>query len=160
MVELLDSKDNVKDTASVVSGSAEFDFILPGTYYARLFIDRNRNGKYDTGILDSIQPEDVYYYPKKIVLKKNWDVEQTWNVNELPVDQQKPKELVKNKVKDKKRRRNPDGSFVRDENDGSGNSDEEDEEFIDRFGGSNNFFGPGNSNGTRNIGNSNNYNMR
>ena len=53
------------------------------------------------------------------------------------------KELVKNKVKDKKRRRNPDGSFVRDENDGSGNSDEEDEEFIDRFGGSNNFFGPG-----------------
>ncbi|WP_303328177.1 Ig-like domain-containing domain [uncultured Muribaculum sp.] len=160
VVELLDSKDNVKDTASVVSGSAEFDFILPGTYYARLFIDRNRNGKYDTGILDSIQPEDVYYYPKKIVLKKNWDVEQTWNVNELPVDQQKPKELVKNKVKDKKRRRNPDGSFVRDENDGSGNSDEEDEEFIDRFGGSNNFFGPGNSNGTRNIGNSNNYNMR
>ena len=108
----------MKDTASVVSGSAEFDFILPGTYYARLFIDRNRNGKYDTGILDSIQPEDVYYYPKKIVLKKNWDVEQTWNVNELPVDQQKPKELVKNKVKDKKRRRNPDGSFVRDENDG------------------------------------------
>ena len=65
----------MKDTASVVSGSAEFDFILPGTYYARLFIDRNRNGKYDTGILDSIQPEDVYYYPKKIVLKKNWDVE-------------------------------------------------------------------------------------
>lgn len=156
VVELLDSKDAVKATAPLKDGQAEFQFLTPGTYYARLFVDRNRNGEYDTGVLDSIQPEDVYYYPKKISLKKNWDVEQNWNINELPVDQQKPKELIKNKPKDnKKRRRNPDGSYVRDENDDR-NTDEDDEEMMNRFG--DNFFGPGNSNGTRNIGNTNNFN--
>ena len=158
IVELLDSKDGIKATAPVVGSQAEFQFLQPGVYYARLFIDRNGNGEYDTGVLDSIQPEEVYYYPKKISLKKNWDVEQAWNIYELPVDQQKPRELIKNKPKDnKKRRRNPDGSYVRDENDGR-NPEEDDEEMMDRFG--DNFFGPGNSNGTRNIGNTNNFNNR
>lgn len=73
-----------------------------GEYYARLYIDRNGNGEYDTGILDSIQPEETYYCPKKIVLKKNWEVEQRWNIFDSPIDLQKPKELVKNKPKEKK----------------------------------------------------------
>ncbi|MCM1020666.1 MAG: Ig-like domain-containing protein [Muribaculum sp.] len=157
VVELLDSKDAVRDTARVVGNIAEFQFLQPGTYYARLFIDKNRNGKYDTGILDSIQPEEVYYYPKKLSLKKNWDVEQAWNIYELAIDKQKPKELIQNKPKDnKKRRRNPDGTYVRDDKDNENYDDEDEEEMMNRFG--NNFFGPGNANGTRNIGNYNNYN--
>ena len=30
-------------------------------------------------------------------MKKNWDVEETWNVDELPVDRQKPEKIKKNK---------------------------------------------------------------
>lgn len=102
-VELLNSNDQVVDTASVVKGSAVFENVKPGTYYARMVLDVNGNGKWDTGNYAlHQQPEDVFYYPKKLVLKKNWDVEQTWDVYQLAVDKQKPEEIKKNKPKDRK----------------------------------------------------------
>ncbi len=45
------------------------------------------------------QPEDVYYFDKKIVLKKNWDRSESWDINALSVDKQKPLEIKKNKPK-------------------------------------------------------------
>ena len=103
VVELLTSQDKPVTRATVVDGKAVFKFLQPGTYYARMFIDRNNNGKYDTGVLlDSVQPEEVYYFPKKIALKKNWDLaDQPWNIYEFPVDKQKPTEIKKNKPKRK-----------------------------------------------------------
>ena len=129
VVEVLDKSDKPVDEAPLKGGVAEFPYMQPGTYYARLYIDRNGNGKWDTGsLLDSVQPEEVYYYPKKIVLKKNWDVEQSWNIYDTPIDLQKPKEIVKNKPKTaKKRRRNKDGTYIDDEN-GERNPDEEEED--------------------------------
>ena len=100
VVELLSASDAVVAIAQVADGEAIFRYVIPGTYYARLFVDSNGNGKYDTGNLSDgkwLQPEEVYYYPKKINLKKNWDVEQTWNVYELPLDTQKPADIKKNK---------------------------------------------------------------
>jgi len=158
VVEVLDKSDKTVDEAPLKGGVAEFPYMQPGTYYARLYIDRNGNGKWDTGsLLDSVQPEEVYYYPKKIVLKKNWDVEQSWNIYDTPIDLQKPKEIVKNKPKTaKKRRRNKDGTYIDDEN-GERNPDEEEEDPYNEG----NFFGPGNSNGTRNFGNGmNGFNNR
>lgn len=158
VVEVLDKSDKPVDEAPLKGGVAEFPYMQPGTYYARLYIDRNGNGKWDTGsLLDSVQPEEVYYYPKKIVLKKNWDVEQSWNIYDTPIDLQKPKEIVKNKPKTaKKRRRNKDGTYIDDEN-GERNPDEEEEDPYNEG----NFFGPGNSNGTRNFGNGmNGFNNR
>lgn len=158
VVEVLDKSDKTVDEAPLKGGVAEFPYMQPGTYYARLYIDRNGNGKWDTGsLLDSVQPEEVYYYPKKIVLKKNWDVEQSWNIYDTPIDLQKPKEIVKNKPKtSKKRRRNKDGTYIDDEN-GERNPDEEEEDPYNEG----NFFGPGNSNGTRNFGNGmNGFNNR
>lgn len=102
VVELLSSSDAVVDTASVVNGMATFSNLMPATYYARLFIDSNGNHKWDTGNMAAhLQPEEVYYYPKKITLKANWDVEQSWNIYELPLDMQKPYEIKKNKPKRK-----------------------------------------------------------
>ncbi len=102
VVQLLSSADQPVAWAPLVGGTAEFAFIAPGTYYARLFADRNANGIYDTGsIADSIQPEDTYYYPKKIPLKQNWDAVVNWDVNELPLDLQKPLDIKKNKPKPK-----------------------------------------------------------
>lgn len=50
-------------------------------------------------ILIAIQPDYVYYYPKTINVKKNWDLEQTWNVFETALDLQKPTKIKKNKPK-------------------------------------------------------------
>ncbi|MCC8115371.1 MAG: Ig-like domain-containing protein [Bacteroidales bacterium] len=99
MVELLDKSDKVIAIAPVVEGQAYFPFQKPGTVYARLFLDANDNGVWDTGLLDSIQPEEVYYYPKKINLKKNWDIAQDWNIYEVAIDLQKPYDIKKNKPK-------------------------------------------------------------
>lgn len=102
-VELLDGSDKVVQTAPVVKGSAELLNLTPGEYYARIVLDKNGNGVWDTGNFSNhIQPEEVYYYPKVLKLKKNWDVEQTWNIYETPVDKQKPDTVKKNKPEKKK----------------------------------------------------------
>lgn len=122
-VELLDASDKVQRVAPVVNGSAEFKYLMPTTYYARLFIDSNDNGKWDTGkISELVQPEEIYYYNKKLQLKKNWDVVQTWDVYELALDAQKPLAIKKNKPKAKK------GERLNDRN-----NDDEEEEY-DEFG--------------------------
>lgn len=102
VVELLSAADMPLKRKPVEGGKVVFDHTLPNTYYARLFIDRNGNGLYDGGSLtEGVQPEEVYYYPKKIPLKQRWDVVQNWNVYELPLDAQKPLEIKKNKPKPK-----------------------------------------------------------
>lgn len=123
IVELLDKGDKVIATVPVVKGIADFPYQNPGTVYARLFIDSNRNGKWDTGnLVDSIQPEEVYYFPKKVVLKKNWDISQDWNIYDTPLDMQKPYEIKKNRPKLKKGEQAP------------VNTDEEEEEEDNIFG--------------------------
>lgn len=100
VVELLGGNDAPQYRVAKPSGASAvaFKLIAPSTYYARLWIDANENGKWDTGSpLDSIQPEEVYYFAKKLELKKNWDIEQTWDITELPLDQQKPYAIKKNK---------------------------------------------------------------
>lgn len=123
VVELLSQQDNPVKSVAAQGGNAVFRHVLPGTYYARLYFDTNRNGKWDHGIVaDSIQPEEVYYFNKKINLKKNWDIEQAWDIFELPVDMQKPIEIKKNKPK--KKTGEPDNY----------NDDEEDDQYYDEFG--------------------------
>lgn len=104
MAELLTQSDDPVATTPVnPDGKAIFEYLNPGTYYCRLYIDADSSHTWTTGLLpDSLQPEETYYYPKKITLKKNWDVMQTWDINELPVDTQKPMEIRQNKPKRKK----------------------------------------------------------
>ncbi|MDE5954034.1 MAG: hypothetical protein K2G72_05045, partial [Duncaniella sp.] len=121
VVEVLDGSDKVVASAPVSGTIGRVEYLSPGTYYARLFIDSDSNGVYTTGILDSIQPEEVYYYPKKVNLKKNWGVEQSWNIYELPLDMQKPAEIKKNKPKRKRGEEDP----------GRNDDEEEEDEFFD-----------------------------
>lgn len=103
IVELLDGTEKIVLRAPVKSHRAELLNLLPGKYYARLFIDRNGNGKYDTGNYDMhLQPEETVYYPGAINLKKNWDVEQTWDIYATPIDKQRPEAIKKNKPERKK----------------------------------------------------------
>lgn len=102
VMQLLSSKDSPVKSVEVKDGSAFFDYVAPGTYYGRLFIDTNGNGIWDTGnIAAHRQAEDVYYFHQKINVKKNWDISQTWDINELAADKQKPLEITKNKPKTK-----------------------------------------------------------
>ncbi len=124
IAELLTSTDTPVRTVPVEAGRAVFRYVMPGTYYARLYIDRDSSGTYTGGKLSaSLQPEDVYYYPKKLNLKKNWDVEQAWDLNEVTVDQQKPMEIKKNKPKAKKG-----------QNDMMRGDEDEDDQYYDEFG--------------------------
>ena len=103
MVELLDGSDKVVLAVPVKDGKAEFINMLPSKYYARLYVDRNGNGKYDTGnYAEKLQPEETFYYPRFINLKKNWDIEQTWDIFGTALDMQKPEEIKKNKPERKK----------------------------------------------------------
>lgn len=112
MVELLGQNDQPVQAKRASGGEVTFNFVAPGAYYARAYIDANRNGVWDTGNLaQKLQPEEVYYYSKKLNLRKNWDIDQEWSLLGLPVDEQKPFDIKKNKPKtrDKERRRSTDG---------------------------------------------------
>lgn len=101
-VQIVNSSDAPLVTAPVEGGRANLEYLLPGTYYARLFIDSDRNGEYTSGSLtEHRQPEDVYYFQKKLNLKKNWDRTETWDIQAVAPDLQKPNEIKKNKPKPK-----------------------------------------------------------
>lgn len=124
IVELLSSDKPVR-LEPVRNGVATFEYVTPGAYYARLFIDRNHNGRWDTGcVTDTLQPEDVFYFSKKLNLKKNWDVEQQWNIYETPVDLQKPEDIKKNKPPRPKWETEEEREKRK-----KGNNDDEEEEF-------------------------------
>jgi len=47
----------------------------------RLIEDKNKNRQWDTGnFLEHRQPERVWYLPKEIELRANWEVEETWQI--------------------------------------------------------------------------------
>ena len=97
-VELLNSNEKVERTATVNGGAFEFINVNPNTYYLRLVIDTNGNGKWDTGnYANHQQPEEVYYYPKKLKLRRNWDLDENWNIYQTALDMQKPEEIKHNK---------------------------------------------------------------
>lgn len=103
-VELLDKGDKPVAKAAVKNGQAKFIHMRPGTYYARIVLDKNGNGKYDTGNYEQKkQPEEVYYYPETLNLRANWDVQQEWDIYALPLIKQKPLEITKNKPKEPKK---------------------------------------------------------
>ncbi|WP_373125342.1 Ig-like domain-containing protein [Bacteroides sp. HPS0048] len=105
-VELLDTQDKVVRKVPVINGQADFYFLNPGKYCARLINDTNGNGVWDSGEYETKrQPEMVYYYPQILEPKANWEVEQTWDVKALPLDKQRPDELKKQKPDEDKKKK-------------------------------------------------------
>lgn len=101
--QLLNGQDNPVKEVRTTSGTAEFFYVNPQTYYLRMFIDENENGKWDTGDYDKdLQPEPVYYFPEEIECKAKWDVSKTWNPTARPLNEQKPAKIVKQKADRKK----------------------------------------------------------
>jgi hypothetical protein len=106
-VELLNPQDNVVRRIKVRNGSADFYFLAPGKYCARLINDRNGNGVWDTGAYteeEKIQPEEVFYYPQIVEPKANWELNQDWDIKALSLDKQKPDEMKKQKPDEEKKK--------------------------------------------------------
>jgi hypothetical protein len=103
--ELLDRSDNVVRKVDLENGELAFENILPGVYYLRYTEDTNGNGEWDAGdYADLRQPEKVYYNPQKFEFRKYFTQNQTWNIQELTFDKQKPLEITKNKPVEKRKR--------------------------------------------------------
>ncbi len=67
----------------IATSNGTYDFLLvdPNTYFFRIVYDTNGNGRYDPGnFLLQQQPERVQYLRKEIILKANWDVNETINL--------------------------------------------------------------------------------
>jgi len=106
IVELIDNSGKVLRQQPVTQeGTADFYFLAPNSkYYIRLFEDRNRNGKWDTGNYSKgLQPEAVYYFPKVWEMKANFEFEEDWDIHEVPWDRQKLDEIKKQKPEQEKK---------------------------------------------------------
>ena len=115
-VELLDAQDKVVRRRRLTDGGyADFYFLNPGKYCARLVNDRNGNGIWDTGNFEKgEQPEEVYYYNMILEPKANWDLDkQSWDIHAIPLDKQKLDELKKQKPDEDKKKKDRDRNSQR-----------------------------------------------
>ena len=102
-VELLNSSDVPVRKVKVKDGGALFMDLKPDKYYARLVLDLNNNGKWDTGnYAEKRQPEEVFYSPKMYDITPFFSIEEEipWDFRSIPLDRQKPLEITKNKPKE------------------------------------------------------------
>ena len=82
LVQLLDNNGKFIRDYLLKSGEEIYHKLaVPGVYKFRLVLDRNGNGKWDTGEVDTQkQPEEIIYYSGSAEVRANWDMEETWKV--------------------------------------------------------------------------------
>ena len=82
LLQLLKSEAGVIQQMKVsAAGKYDFKAIDPAKYRLCIVVDRNGNGRWDTGnYLQKLPPEEVYYYDSEITIRANWDMEQEWKV--------------------------------------------------------------------------------
>ena len=107
LVQLLNGQDQVVKETKAVNGVVEFYYLKPDKYYMRMIVDRNGNGRWDTGDYDKDeQAEEVYYYPTYIECKAKWDITESWDPTATPLSRQKPGAITKQKPDKEKKVKN------------------------------------------------------
>jgi hypothetical protein len=83
ILHLLDEKGNVvRRNYLNKSRAVYYEYLIPAIYHLRLIMDKNGNGKWDTGnYLRKEQPEKIIYHQQKINVRANWDIEMEWNIS-------------------------------------------------------------------------------
>ncbi len=84
ILHLIDSNEEIiREYKNVDQNTAyNFEYIKPGKYTFRLIEDLNKNDIWDTGnYLKKIKPEPVYYFPSELEVRANWDLNETFNLN-------------------------------------------------------------------------------
>ena len=106
ILQLLNEGDKPVKEVQVKDNLATIYYVKPGVYYMRLLVDDNDNGRWDTGLYsEQRQAEAVYYYPREIECKANWEVRETWGPRDIPLYQQKPGRITKQKPETERRNR-------------------------------------------------------
>lgn len=99
-LQLLNEKDVVIKQLSAQEEGTLFQYLKPSTFYLRLYIDENGDGQWTTGDWQlHRQPEPIYYYPKKLKLRANWDFEESFDHLAKPQTSSKPKGLTEKNAK-------------------------------------------------------------
>jgi len=82
IIQLLNESEVVMEQRFIdKSTKLKFKYLNPGNYQIKAIIDINHNQKWDTGsYLKNIQPEKVEYFPAKILIRENWDMEENWDL--------------------------------------------------------------------------------
>ena len=86
ILQMIDSNGEVIRVFKNVNQDAtyNFDYVRPGKYIFRLIEDANDNDKWDTGnYLKKIKPERVYYFSNELEVRANWDLNETFNLNQI-----------------------------------------------------------------------------
>ena len=86
ILQMIDSNGEVIRVFKNVNQDAtyNFDYVRPGKYIFRLIEDANNNDKWDTGnYLKKIKPERVYYFSNELEVRANWDLNETFNLNQI-----------------------------------------------------------------------------
>ena len=80
IVQLTNEKGVVqREISAAEPQSFEFNNLSPGNYIARVVLDKNGNGQWDTGnFLEKRQPQEISYYPGAIEIRANWIKEETF----------------------------------------------------------------------------------
>ena len=95
IVQLLSERDQPVREQRVKNSEVMFRNLAPGTYYMRIVVDSNGDGKWTTGSWkQKRQPEQVFYFRKKMTLRANWDFEETFTFQQVPLLEQKPRSLI------------------------------------------------------------------
>lgn len=84
IVQLISNEKIVRETYMKSDGKAEFTYLDPGKYQARIIYDLNGDGKWTTGDFDTGRmPEPASYFPKEIDVKEFWDFVEDWDASEM-----------------------------------------------------------------------------
>jgi hypothetical protein len=102
---LLNSSGLPVAKAIVENGIATFRDMPAEKYYARLILDTNGNGIRDAGNYEERrQPERVIYFMLQFEIRKNWKIEEMWDISKSKAGE-KPSELLKNKPKEEMKKK-------------------------------------------------------
>ncbi len=102
-LQLLDKSEKIIKELPASRAGTKFEYISPNTYYLRLYIDENEDGKWTTGDWATHrQPEPVYYFPSKLQLRANWEFEEDFDFLAVPQIDSKPQELLQDVANKKK----------------------------------------------------------
>lgn len=82
IIQLMNEKENViyEQVRTKGKETIRFRYLPPLKYKLKAIKDLNGNGKWDPGnYFRLLQPEEVFYFPKGVEIRANWDIDETWN---------------------------------------------------------------------------------
>ncbi len=84
ILQLMTSKESLNSEYYFQNDtSITIEYLDPGKYILKLMFDDNGNKKWDPGnYLEKKQPERVIYYQKELEVRGNWEIEETWIIEE------------------------------------------------------------------------------